>query len=138
MTKSDQFKYVVLSYLFYERFIRMNDGQQIPKELRTVFNNVVGIVGKYSKKFNFNSILFDINEAIRAHEKTQIDYVVASITAIVSYYESVEQKNRMFSLASWHNINLIENEIFDENLDLTIQSQKFCDYIIGRIIKGAK
>ena len=106
----------------------------MPKELGVMFTGLVGSVNKNRKKYRYPQVVMEINEAIGKYKKERIDYLMAGITAMVSYYEVTKPQERVFSVLSWKNINRLEDEISDEDQDLTIESQRFCDFIIKEIL----
>jgi hypothetical protein len=110
----------------------------MPKELGVMFTGLVGSVNKNRKKYRYPQVVMEINEAIGKYKKERIDYLMAGITAMVSYYEVTKPQERIFSVLSWKNINILEEEISDEDQDLTIESQRFCDFIIKEIIGEQK
>ena len=141
----NQRRIMLVSFMYFSMVIKINKIEP-SQYLISMYRNVGRITNSYRKYMEedmsvINKIIKRFESENSEKENLEIDYLLASVSIISSFYDQTKGKKRFFYPMSYKDILELQDEIID---DLTEKDSEFmikntfdfCDYVVREILRG--
>ena len=122
-------KVIIASFMYFALVVERNE--KMPEKLKKLYRKVGKISSMYQNQLT--KCLEDLNIIIKDLDY-EIDYLLASVTIIASYYEHMRGCKRLFTPISHNDILELQDELINDNDKLVGSTFDYCDVLVKRIL----